>query len=115
ICADDPQSGKMPQSAAPKQLEIHDEQHAVRLARSARLRGGCGPRSGVAAVTSAPVRLRPPTFARFREFYPYYLGQHSHPISRRLHVCGTLLALAVAPAALITGPCALPPRAPPAC
>ncbi|TLY58384.1 MAG: DUF962 domain-containing protein [Gammaproteobacteria bacterium] len=93
----------MPQSAAPKQLEIHDEQHAVPLARPARLRGGCGPRSGVAAVTSAPVRLRPPTFASFREFYPYYLGQHSHPISRRLHVCGTLLALAVALAALVTG------------
>ncbi|TLZ53646.1 MAG: DUF962 domain-containing protein [Gammaproteobacteria bacterium] len=64
----------MPQSAAPQQLEIHDEQHAVPRARSARLRGGC-----------------------------YYLGQHSHPISRRLHVCGTLLALAVALAALVTG------------
>src|SRR5213080_4975495 len=82
----------MPQSAAPQQLEIHDEQHAVPRARSARLRGGCGPRSGGAAVTSAPVRLPPPTFASFREFYPYYLGQHSHPISRRLHVCGAPLA-----------------------
>jgi hypothetical protein len=103
ICADDPQSGKMPQSTARQQLEIHDEQHAVPVARSARLRGGCGPASGLAAVTSAPLRLGPPSFASFREFYPYYLGQHSHPISRRLHVGGTLLALAVALAALATG------------
>src|SRR5207302_399476 len=50
----------MPQSAAPQQLEIHDEQHAVPRARSARLRGGCGPRSAAAAVTPAPVRPGPP-------------------------------------------------------
>ena len=37
-----------------------------------------------------------PQFASFREFYPYYLGEHRHPISRRLHVIGTLLALLAA-------------------
>ena len=40
-------------------------------------------------------------FASFREFYPYYLGQHSNPLSRRLHVCGTLLAILIAAAALL--------------
>jgi hypothetical protein len=66
----------MPQSTAPQQLE--------------------------STMSSTPLR-RPPTFASFREFYPYYLGQHSHRISRRLHVGGTLLALALAGGALITG------------
>jgi len=44
-----------------------------------------------------------PQFASFREFYPYYLSQHSNPTSRRLHVCGTLLALALAVGALLGG------------
>ncbi|HTD11861.1 MAG TPA: DUF962 domain-containing protein [Steroidobacteraceae bacterium] len=42
-------------------------------------------------------------FATFREFYPYYLQQHCNPISRRLHVAGTLLAIAFAVAALLSG------------
>jgi hypothetical protein len=42
---------------------------------------------------------RPP-FASFREFYPYYLEQHSNKASRRLHVLGTLLALLIAIAAV---------------
>jgi hypothetical protein len=42
-------------------------------------------------------------FASFREFYPYYLEQHTHTISRRLHVCGTLAALLLALAALLSG------------
>ncbi|HYL02281.1 MAG TPA: DUF962 domain-containing protein [Steroidobacteraceae bacterium] len=39
-------------------------------------------------------------FACFRDFYPFYLGEHRHHISRRLHVTGTLLALILAVAAL---------------
>jgi hypothetical protein len=42
-------------------------------------------------------------FTTFREFYPFYLQQHSNPISRRLHVTGTLLAIACAAAALLSG------------
>lgn len=42
-------------------------------------------------------------FASFREFYPYYLEQHSHPVARRLHVSGTLLALLIGVAALLRG------------
>ncbi|HEY2274453.1 MAG TPA: DUF962 domain-containing protein [Steroidobacteraceae bacterium] len=49
-------------------------------------------------------RLR---YASFREFYPFYLGEHANRTSRRLHVSGTLLALAVAGAALLSGRLAL--------
>jgi hypothetical protein len=38
------------------------------------------------------------TFKTFHEFYPFYLGEHADRTSRRLHVVGTTLALA-----LITG------------
>jgi hypothetical protein len=31
-------------------------------------------------------------FGSFREFYPYYLGEHSDRTCRRLHVVGTSLA-----------------------
>ncbi|HVN44188.1 MAG TPA: DUF962 domain-containing protein [Steroidobacteraceae bacterium] len=44
--------------------------------------------------------MEQPRFASFREFYPYYLQQHTERISRRLHVAGTLLALALAVAAI---------------
>lgn len=32
-------------------------------------------------------------FASFREFYPYYLGEHADPTCRRLHFVGTSLVL----------------------
>ena len=44
----------------------------------------------------------PPRFASFREFYPYYLDEHRNHTSRRLHVTGTLLAVAIAAGALLT-------------
>lgn len=31
------------------------------------------------------------TYRSFREFYPFYLSQHSHPVCRRLHVIGSTL------------------------
>ncbi|MDE2137722.1 MAG: DUF962 domain-containing protein [Gammaproteobacteria bacterium] len=40
-------------------------------------------------------------FASFREFYPYYLGEHRNRTSRRLHVIGTLLALLTAVVAIV--------------
>ncbi|GAC1451628.1 MAG: DUF962 domain-containing protein [Steroidobacteraceae bacterium] len=48
-------------------------------------------------------RAAPVGFATFREFYPFYLQQHRNPISRRLHVTGTLLAFGCAAAALLSG------------
>jgi len=47
------------------------------------------------------------TYASFREFYPFYLGEHRNHTSRRLHVSGTLLALGLAAAALVSGRFAL--------
>lgn len=38
-------------------------------------------------------------FSSFREFYPFYLSEHTHPVSRRLHFigsCGVLALVAVA-------------------
>src|SRR5215469_11911944 len=40
------------------------------------------------------------TYASFRDFYPFYLGEHRNHTSRRLHVTGTLLALGLAAGAL---------------
>ncbi|WP_194756679.1 DUF962 domain-containing protein [Aliidiomarina indica] len=34
-------------------------------------------------------------FNSFREFYPYYLKEHRNRTSRRLHVVGTLLVVAI--------------------
>ena len=41
-------------------------------------------------------------FASFRQFYPYYLGEHANRTSRRLHFigsCGVILLVLVAAAA----------------
>jgi hypothetical protein len=32
-------------------------------------------------------------YRTFREFYPFYLTEHVNPVSRRLHVIGTSLAI----------------------
>ena len=32
-------------------------------------------------------------FSSFRDFYPFYLSEHRHPVSRRLHFIGTALVL----------------------
>ena len=34
-------------------------------------------------------------YASFREFYPFYLSEHSHRMCRRLHFVGTLLVIVV--------------------
>ena len=46
-------------------------------------------------MTVSSYRRGDPEFASFDEFYPYYLGEHANSTSRRLHVTGTLLALAL--------------------
>jgi hypothetical protein len=43
------------------------------------------------------------TFSSFREFYPYYLSEHQHPVSRRLHVMGSFLVLLLLAYALFSG------------
>lgn len=55
-------------------------------------------------MTASPSTSRPhPQFANFREFYPHYLAQHCNPVSRRLHVGGTLFALVIGALALLRG------------
>ncbi len=42
-------------------------------------------------------------FASFREFYPFYLSEHSNRTSRRLHFIGSCGALAFAALAVARG------------
>jgi hypothetical protein len=46
-------------------------------------------------------------FANFREFYSFYLREHSDPVCRRLHVVGTATALVIALSAIVTAKWAL--------
>ena len=32
-------------------------------------------------------------YSSFRDFYPFYLSEHKHPMCRRLHFTGSLLAI----------------------
>jgi len=43
---------------------------------------------------------KPPRFASFEEFWPYYLGEHANPTNRALHATGTMIAAAVLLASL---------------
>lgn len=42
-------------------------------------------------------------FTSFREFYPYYLQEHSNRTCRRLHFIGTSLVIGIVLAAVGTG------------
>jgi hypothetical protein len=42
-------------------------------------------------------------FASFREFYPFYLGEHANPTCRRLHFIGSWGVLALIGVAIATG------------
>jgi hypothetical protein len=42
------------------------------------------------------------SFKSFRDFYPFYLSEHSHPACRRLHFIGSLLVLASVALAALT-------------
>jgi hypothetical protein len=42
-------------------------------------------------------------YRRFREFYPFYLSEHSNRTCRRLHFVGSLLVLGFLAMALMSG------------
>lgn len=42
-------------------------------------------------------------FASFREFYPFYLGEHANRTSRRLHFIGSCGVLVLVAVAIVTG------------
>ena len=42
------------------------------------------------------------SFKSFGEFYPYYLGEHAHPVCRRLHYAGSALAIGFAVVAVVS-------------
>jgi len=42
-------------------------------------------------------------YTTFTSFYPFYLSQHSNPISRKLHYLGTSLVIALLIAVVIMG------------
>jgi hypothetical protein len=42
-------------------------------------------------------------YRTFREFYPFYLSEHRHPVCRRLHFVGSALVLVVIGVAIATG------------
>lgn len=44
----------------------------------------------------------PGPFATFRDFYPFYLGEHSNRICRRLHFTGSCISLGLIAAAVVT-------------
>jgi hypothetical protein len=45
----------------------------------------------------------PRRFASFREFYPFYLGEHANAVCRRLHFVGSLGVLALVATAIVRG------------
>jgi hypothetical protein len=56
-------------------------------------------------MATAPAE-RPPAarFASFAEFWPFYVGEHSQPVTRWLHFAGTSCAIVFIAAAVVLGP-----------
>ena len=42
-------------------------------------------------------------YTTFKDFYPFYLGQHSNRTNRRLHIIGTTLVVLILAFAILSG------------
>jgi len=42
------------------------------------------------------------TFKSFRDFYPFYLAEHRHPVCRRLHFIGSACVIVCVALAIVT-------------
>lgn len=54
--------------------------------------------------SSTPLATMPRRYTRFADFYPFYLGEHRHPVCRALHFIGTSLGAALLAWGLLVGP-----------
>jgi len=45
--------------------------------------------------TYQPLNYQVGSYQTFSAFYPYYLGEHHHPINRRLHLVGSSLSILI--------------------
>ena len=55
-------------------------------------------------MRAASETAREARYATFREFWPYYVSEHLHPLSRRLHFIGTALLIPVVALAIAHSP-----------
>jgi hypothetical protein len=54
----------------------------------------CASYAQLEGTNASQVTPMPPRFSSFREFYPYYLGEHTSRRCRRLHFIGSWLVIA---------------------
>lgn len=57
----------------------------------------------ISIMTKAPETKAETNFTSFKEFYPYYLSEHSNPTCRVLHFIGSLLVIITLALSLYSG------------
>ncbi|WP_394128780.1 Mpo1-like protein [Shewanella maritima] len=52
--------------------------------------------------STSETTMKPKEYTKFKDFYPFYLSQHQHPVCQWLHFAGSLLIVLVFGYILIT-------------